>query len=87
MDRQYGNLLYFDLYFNTYAAQNVYHTISISAPLPSTTWPICWLNKYLKDECPVNALLAQNVAGGHFLGHEIRFVFVSLNIWPILGIN
>ena len=29
----------------------------------------------LKDECPVNALRAQNLAGGHFLGHEIRLVF------------
>ena len=34
----------------------------------------------LKDECPVNALRAQNLAGGHFLGHEIRSVFVSLSI-------
>ena len=34
----------------------------------------------LKDECPVNALRAQNLAGGHFLGHEIRLVFVSLSI-------
>ena len=42
---------------------------------------------YLKDECPVNALRAQNLAGGHFLGHEIRLVFVSLSIWAILGIN
>ena len=41
----------------------------------------------LKDECPVNALRAQNLAGGHFLGHEIRLVFVSLSIWAILGIN
>ena len=31
-------------------------------------------------ECPVNALRAQNLAGGHFLGHEIRLVFVSLSI-------
>ena len=29
---------------------------------------------------PVNALRAQNLAGGHFLGHEIRLVFVSLSI-------
>ena len=28
----------------------------------------------LKDECPVNALRAQNLADGHFLGHEIRLV-------------
>ena len=28
----------------------------------------------LKDECPVNALRAQNLAGGHFLGHEIRLL-------------
>ena len=41
----------------------------------------------LKDECPVNALRAQNLAGGHFLSHEIRLVFVSLSIWAILGIN
>ena len=41
----------------------------------------------LKDECPVNALRAQNLAGGHFLGHEIRLVFVSLGILAILGIN
>ena len=34
----------------------------------------------LKDECPVNALRAQNLAGGHFLGHEIRLVFVFLSI-------
>ena len=34
----------------------------------------------LKDECPGNALRAQNLAGGHFLGHEIRLVFVSLSI-------
>ena len=41
----------------------------------------------LKDECPVNALRDQNLAGGHLLGHEIRLVFVSLSIWAILGIN
>ena len=41
----------------------------------------------LKDECPVNALRAQNLAGGYFLGHEIRLVFLSLSIWAILGIN
>ena len=35
---------------------------------------------FLKDECPVNALRAQNLAGGHFVGHEIRLVFVSLSI-------
>ena len=34
----------------------------------------------IKDECPVNALRAQNLVGGHFLGHEIRLVFVSLSI-------
>ena len=34
----------------------------------------------LKDECLVNALRAQNLAGGHFLGHEIRLVFVYLII-------
>ena len=34
----------------------------------------------LKDECMVNALRAQNLAGGHFLGHEIRLVFVSLSV-------
>ena len=34
----------------------------------------------LKDECPVNALRAQNLAGGHFLGPEIRLVFISLSI-------
>ena len=39
------------------------------------------------DECPVNALRAQNLAGGYFLGHEIRLVFLSLSIWAILGIN
>ena len=38
------------------------------------------LNRTLKDECPVNALRAQNLAGGHVLGHEIRLVFVSLSI-------
>ena len=43
------------------------------------------LTDILKDECPVNALRAQNLAGGHFLGHEIRFV--SLSIWAILSIN
>ena len=36
---------------------------------------------YLKDECPVNALRAQNLAGGHFLGHEIHLVFVSLSYY------
>ena len=41
----------------------------------------------LKDECPVDALRVQNLAGGHFLGHEIRLVFVSLSIWAIPGIN
>ena len=41
----------------------------------------------LKDECPVNALRTQNLPGGHFLGHEIRLVFVSLGILAILGIN
>ena len=41
----------------------------------------------LKDECRVNALRAQNLAGGHFLGHEIRLVFVSLSVWAILGVN
>ena len=41
----------------------------------------------LKDGCPVNALRAQNLAGGHFLGNEICLVFVSLSIWTILGIN
>ena len=35
---------------------------------------------FLKDECSVNALRAQNLAGGHFLGHEIRLGFVSLSI-------
>ena len=34
----------------------------------------------LKDECPVNALRAQNLAGGHFLCHEFRLVFVSLSV-------
>ena len=29
---------------------------------------------------PVNALRAQNLAGDHFLSHEIRLVFVSLSI-------
>ena len=33
----------------------------------------------LKDEGPVNALRTQNLAGGHFWGHEIRLVFVSLS--------
>ena len=33
-----------------------------------------------KDECPVNALRAENLAGDHFLGYEIRLVFVSLSI-------
>ena len=42
---------------------------------------------WLKDECPANALRAQNLAGGHFLGYEIRLVFVSLSIWETLGIN
>ena len=28
----------------------------------------------------VNALRAQNLAGGHFLGHQIRLVFVFLSI-------
>ena len=28
----------------------------------------------------VNALRAQNLAGGHFLAHEIRFLFVFLSI-------
>ena len=42
---------------------------------------------FLKDEYSVNALRVQNVAGGHFLGHEIRLVFVSLSIWAILGVN
>ena len=41
----------------------------------------------LKDEWLVNALRAQNLARGHFLGHEIRLVFVSLSIWAILSIN
>ena len=31
-------------------------------------------------KCLVNALRAQKLAGGHFLGHEIRLVFVSLSI-------
>ena len=35
---------------------------------------------HLKDECPSDALRAQNLAGGHFLGHEIHLVFVSLSI-------
>ena len=35
---------------------------------------------HLKDECPVNALRAQTLAGGHFLGREIRLLFVSLSI-------
>ena len=35
------------------------------------------LLKELKGECPVNALRAQNLDGGRFLGHEIRLVFVS----------
>ena len=30
--------------------------------------------------CPVNALRAQNLVSGHFLGHKIRLVFVSLSI-------
>ena len=34
----------------------------------------------LKNECPVNALRAQNLACGHILGHEIRLVLVSLSI-------
>ena len=41
----------------------------------------------LTDECPFNALRAQNLSGGHFLGHEIRLVFVSLSIQTNLGIN
>ena len=41
----------------------------------------------LKDQCPVNASRAQNLAG-HFLGHEIRLVFVSLGSRAIpVGIN
>ena len=52
-------------------------------------WYVIWATFFfnLKDECPVNALRAQNLAGGHFLGHEIRLDFVSLGIWAILGIN
>ena len=34
----------------------------------------------LKDECPVNALRAQNLAGGHFLGHEfVWFLYPSVS--------
>ena len=34
------------------------------------------LTDILKDECPVNALRAQNLAGGHFMGHEIPVWFL-----------
>ena len=39
-----------------------------------------YIKAALKDECPVNTLRVQNLAGSHFLGHKIRFVFVSLSI-------
>ena len=43
------------------------------------------LNHFSSSKGPVNALRAQNPAGGHFLGHEIRLVFVSpqylSNLW------
>ena len=56
----------------------------LSFPYCFCHFQIFWL---IKDDCPVNALRAQNLAGGHFLVHEIRLVFVSLSIWAILGIN
>ena len=58
--------------------------MNITAKLKILMWkPIITTRtrvKSLEDECPSDALRAQNLAGGHFLGHEIHLVFVSLSI-------